>query len=408
MPNLLAWLVGAGTDLASASATLLPRLMAEDAAAPLLDLIADSERPLEARLAATHAIASNGFPDRVNLLTGLLGNEAQQVRAIALTGLVRAAGDGDDQPTQVLANAINGVLLTPEQAISPHTDKPGSDVAAPKIEGDQTPRVQISEDGEIIEDTTPATGFATSTLGNIPLQVVDTQPPETSADTDEAPGESAGKRRRRVAVEGPNEIAEELQRLAIRLTASLPSDQVETAIIAAAEAQNPALRTAAFDGLCKRAATQVLSPEAVDLLCAGLADAEPVIRGYAAEALRLSGAAPEILSGCLNDPDAAVRASALRALGTDHAATIASFFADPALAVRHAALQCVFQSGEAPALSAGLRAALDAQQIDTLAEACRQSDAAIGFVSERLARTDNSPKQVYVLLEVLAVGASTV
>ena len=56
-PNMLAWLAGAGTDLATASATLLPIL-----------------------LAAAHAIVNGGLPDRVERIAALLANGAQQVR----------------------------------------------------------------------------------------------------------------------------------------------------------------------------------------------------------------------------------------------------------------------------------------------------------------------------------------
>lgn len=396
--NAIAWLQFAKEKLAIAAAHILPQLASDRAVEPLMDLARDTTRPLEARLAAVSALANLSDVSATERLITLMGNEAQQVRAVALTRLAERCRAGDGAAGQALAMAMEGTLLSPDRAVVVHAAETGADLAMSKADDASRGHLHISRDGDIVETESGDTNDAhLSTLDAIQrVRRAETQP-DLAEDT---PEESAPKRRYRRAVEGPETIADDLRILALVIAGDAHGVAIEVAIVEAVESADDALRLAAYSALLKRAQTDRNSPPTVDLALVGLADDNPAVRSTAAEILALHPANKVALEAFLEDPDALVRAVAVRHAATNEQAL--SALEDTALVVREAALAKVLATGQDDLASSVFDALAQAERIDTLADACRKSDLVLTRSIQALADTDATPKQAHVLLEALA------
>lgn len=399
--NAIAWTRFGKEKLAVAAARILPRLAQERASEPLIELVRNTARPLEARLAAVTALAEMSDISATERLITLLGNETQQVRTVALTQLAGRCRAGDTTAGQALAMAMDGTLLSPDRAVVVHDAETGPDLAMSKT--DEAPRghLHISRDGDIVEtdpdDTNDINVVTLSTLDAIQLSRLPDAEPALAEVT---PEESAPKRRHRRAVEGPETVADDLRFLALGIAGDAPGIAIEAAAIEAVQSKDDALRLAAYRALLKRAEADRNGAQNTGLARNGLADENPAIRSTSAQILALSPGNSVALEAFLEDPDALVRAVAVRHAATNEHALVA--LEDPALVVREAALAKVLAEGQDDLASAVFDALSRAERIDTLADACCKSDLVLNRSIQALAGSDVTPKQAHVLLEALA------
>jgi len=403
--NALAWLEHSGARLAAAAARLLVRLAPELAADPLMRLARSADRPLEARVAAVTALAELRDVAATERLIALLSNETQQVRTVALRGLARRAGAGDAAATEALVLAMGGALLAPDQAVIRHD--PGAaapDAGAPRLDSAAHGPVRISADGEIIADETGGDADAgLSTLAAIQGQARPAELPEAPDQAEDTPEETQAKRRKRRAVEGPDEIGCDLQRLALGMAAEVPGAPVAEAVVAATGNESDPIRLAGYQALLSLATAGTLPSQGWARAGIGLSDSFPPIRSVAAEAIACNADLHSLLTGCRNDEDAMVRAIAVReaAVGED----IIGALSDPARIVRGAALEHILSARDEGMAATCFEALLTAERIDTLADAIAASPPVFLLSCDRLAMQSLPARQVHVLLEALAAGA---
>lgn len=405
--NLLAWLSVSGPVLATAAARFLPRFSADDAAEPLLALINDPARPLEARIAAVDALGTLGGEATTERLIHLLGNEAQQVRAMALSHLARLAKSGNERARQAVVHAILGELLSPEEAVASQSEIGGGpDLAAPRFDSDERKMVRISRDGEILTtDAETGTHAPRSTLDAIqfPQRIPDTGDSASATDADmaeETPEESTPKRRRRRAVEGPVTVAADLTRVALIHAAEIAGESIETAILAACDSSDQVLRLQAYTTLLQRAETQPIGEDGNARIAAGLSDNLPAVRSIAAEMAATHADLMAQLAPLLADEDAMVRAVAVRTV--ESVGTGIEFLSDPARQVRKAALEKALGASQEGNANKVFDTLLAAERIDTLSDAIRVSPTILERSVQRLSDDATSAREAYVLLLALA------
>lgn len=396
--NSIAWTRLGKEKLAVAAAKILPRLAPEQATEPLLDLVRDTARPLEARLAAVAALGELRDASATERLISLMGNETQQVRTVALTQLVARCGDGDTTAMHALAMSIDGTLLSPDCAVIEHLSESGPDLAMTRADGTPRGHLKISRDGDIVEmDLAKEIDATQSTLGALQSDQSTLTAPELAEDT---PEESAPKRRHRRPVEGPDAVADDLRIVALGIAGGIDDPAIEVAVIEAAESDDDSLRLAAYRALLRQAKAGFVRDKAVALAKVALGDENSAIRSTAADILATSPKTAMALSACLEDRDALVRAVSVRHCATQEQALRALI--DTALVVRGAALDklLTIQDGEIAAEIFGTLS--QAERIDTLADACSRSKQVLTWTLHGLAVPDLSPKQAHVLLEALA------
>lgn len=402
--NAFAWCRVGDEKLASAAARLLPDLAPKTSAAALLALAHDTARPLAARLEAVKSIVRLEHDPATERLTVLLGNESQQVRAVALTCLAALCRQGDALAGEALAVAMAGTLLSEEHAVVAHGDAGGPDVAMPKADAPPRGHLRISRDGDIIQTDAPeAPGPMHSTLEAIQQAGRDTPPEPIQAE--DTPEETPAKRRHRRPVEGPETVADDLRAIAVGIAGDLDHPRIAEAVLGALEEAEDTLRLMAWRALRKRARTGLRGAETFALATAGLKDETPAIRSVAADILALDAEAARGLRACLEDSDAL-----LRALAVQHAATSAeavSALADPVKVVRGAALDRLLDDPNAVHSAPIFETLSDADHIDSLAEACSRSDHVLTRSVQTLAQKDLAPRKLHVLLEALAASTPT-
>lgn len=413
--NLLAWLSVSGPVLTAAAARFMPRFTPEDAAGPLIDLAGDASRPLEARIAAVDAVGALGGDAAPERMIRLLANEAQQVRAMALSHLARLARSGDEAAKDAVAHAVRGELLTPEEAIVPQSGIDGGpDLAAPKFDSDERTMVRISRDGEILTadaDTETEPKAPQSTLDAIQSsqqapQVNDATGSQDAHMAEETPEESAPKRRRRRSVEGPVTVAVDLTRVALIHAADIDGEQVEAAILSACEGADDVLRLQAYTALLQRSETLPVGEAGNERIAAGLSDEVPAIRSVAAQMAAGRPDLSEKLDLLLADEDAMVRAIAVRS--SENAGDGIDYLSDPARLVRQAALEKALSHSKASDASNVFDTLLAAERVDTLSDAIRVSSSILEHSVQRLSEDATSPKEAYVLLLALAAPDNVV
>ncbi|WP_371223920.1 HEAT repeat domain-containing protein [Roseovarius sp. 2305UL8-3] len=408
--NAIAWAHHGKEVLAIAAVRLLPRLAPDLAATMLPDLAQDYKRPLQLRLAAVTALGDLAGLPVTGALIGLLGNETQQLRTVALTQLAALSEAGDDDATQALAMAMDGTLLSPDRALVEHPEEDGPDLAMSKV--DQPPRghLRISRDGEIIEDdpgAEPGEDVPQSTLASIqmlgapPAEKLEPDDTELAEDT---PEETPAKRRHRRAVEGPSEVGDDLRRVAFGIAGHLPDKAIETAVTAALNVANDPLRLSAWRAFYNRAAAGHLPSDQCLRAVQGLQDEMPSIRSTAADTLALHPETSASLSACLDDTDALVRAVAVRHAASPDEALVA--LGDAAMPVRQAALDKIMDHEDEALEAKAFRILSQEEQIDTLADACCRSDSILTLTLQELATPDLPPRTAYILMQALAGTAA--
>ena len=399
--NMLVWIAQGAPDLMMAAARHLPRFAPNRAEQPLLLLIADADRPLEARVAAVRALGDVRPEVATATLATLLENPAQQVRTAALTLLRDRAGD--DIAQEVIAAAILGALLSEEaQHVTREAEHDAPDVAAPKGEGEGPGSIRITRDGDIVATQSNNAEGGGSTLASIMAPMAE-ETPDLAEDT---PEESSSKRRKRRPVEGPDAIATALMREALSVCGMVAGAQVEAAVLTQTRAEDGDLRRVAWQALRARCETSDICGQARHAAETALSADDPVIRLAAFDLLCVGGLSDDHLAQALSDPDALIRAGAV-----EHVAPEAAihYLGDDAQPVRRAALRCI--AGVAP--EGVIRSALDrliaAERADTLGNLILLRQEARAMAFEDLVSDRHTPRRVLVLLNALAcdVGSAS-
>lgn len=399
LANAMVWLNKAKPVLATAATRFIARHQHAPALPVLVALTTETDQPLGTRLAAATALARFTDDGSTARLITLMGNEAQQMRAIALTELAVRAGTGDAPASEALIAAMEGTLLASDAAIVLHEEIDAPDAATPKFQKPLRDHIRISEDGEIVEATPQETPSGSSTLAAI-QQLASTPEPARAEDT---PEESAAKRRKRRPVEGPDEVAEDLQRLALTLAGDIPGAAAEHAVLKVTTHADDPLRQAAFQALRNRAVLGEMSPEAWQCARIGLSDTVPPVRSLSAEILAQNAEFNADLAALLTDEDALVRVIAVGAAAPNQ--NLVAYLADPARIVREAVLDRILSTDSDALASAAFEALLKAERIHTLGRAITRSPVAHMLAIDRLAMTTLGARQVHVLLEAMATDA---
>ncbi|WP_422367287.1 HEAT repeat domain-containing protein [Pelagibius sp.] len=414
LANVQAWAETAGPVLAAAAVEALPRLGGAEAEPFLCSLAEDGDRPVTVRAAALQALAKTVGSKVIDTLRNAATDPVRQVRAAALGSLAGLANcDDADLAARAatgLADAMSGRLLDPETRLPQSTEAQETALGAPKTEGEGSGRrITITREGDIVP-TEEADGAADNVVeGNFPQSTLSAVPhlaarPHGSEEEARSPAsKQRGKARRRVAVDGPDDIGFDLRLIAVKVAADCPGEPIELALANLFDVKEGPLREAAFAALAQRAQTQPLSSALVAAAEKGLGDPDPVIRGHAARAVASrSDKAADLLSALLDDPDALVRATALEAVGSSKPEIVIGAFQDDSALVRKAAMACLRHAGNPEALREGLGVCALYMRQDSLTEACKKSPDAERILLEMLAGPDLELRQRQVVLEAFA------
>lgn len=400
--NLIAWMQSARAELASAAARWLSALTADHATEPLLVLAKDPGRPLEARVAAVEALAHTCLSADHKDYVALVANPSRQVRAAALRALLDLAKDGDEAAITLLARAIDGTCLPEDLDRRAENAIDGPEMAMPKGEGSGPTRIRISSDGEIIAldrtDETEAT-LAASTLESI--QTANLHDPSEGM-AEDTPEESAPKRRKRRAVEGPAAISDDLSAVAIAMAAEIDHVAIREAMQSRLNAAEEDLRTAAWSGLLTGDTPAVATPELITSARAALTDEVAAIR-QAAFALLKGWGVIEIsdVERALADEDGLLRAAALGAVEPESGVP---FLFDPNSTVRQAAAERISNTGSASLLVYAVHKSIERDRPDALQALYRACPKTRTILSDVLSSKSITPRAALIVLRVLGEG----
>jgi len=387
--NLQAWLQTGGAVLAPAAAALLPRVVPDRAAGPLNALAIDGERPIEARLAAVRGLGGLADEKIVEILGKLLADRSQQVRMVALHEIKSLAQAGDRVALDILVQAVSGGLLDEDDCIQALDLGPAPDVGMPKAEASSG--IRISEDGEILQDAAADEQDKTgSTLSA--LQIVT---PEADAKAAENKPKS---KRRRIAIEGPDTVAEDLSCAAMDAASGLGSVRIADAVLAQLHGSEDRTRITAWRTLTRGFSTCFEGAQAAPM---ALCDALPEVRRCALSVLIGTGQIHKFMLQALEDDDTLVRADAVAQLTGNR---LLDFVADPATAVRHAALAVVLNSADEELIAQAMARVFISARVDTIAWGLQRSADMRSEARRRLADASISGRDHFVILDALAAS----
>lgn len=388
--NMAAWLISGEGALGTATARNWFRLFPKAAVGPLLDLVLDETRPLEARIAAVQELAGQQDEASTERLVSLLGDPAQQVRLASLTCLIDRVERGDGAATDALALAAEGALLSPEAAVVKREEEAGVDATADSDDHDDVPRLQINGDGAVVTaDEQTGTG---STLAAIQLARV---PTETS--------KKGRAQRKRRAVEGSDDVALDLACVTLGLIGAISADNVTSAIVSQTQSPEDALRSAAFRALAAQPDEIRQADAQRGLIARGLLDRCAAVRVVAADMATRDPALRDDVAILIKDEDVLVRAAAVRVM-TDPSALL-SALADPGAAVRTEALsQLAMQQSQALS-DAAFQKLVEAGRIDTLRSGISRDLQMQVAAIKTLADPELSKRDLHVVLGSLGAHA---
>lgn len=395
--NMLLWLRHAGANLATAAASALPCFAPDRSKAPLLELIADTERPLEARVEAVKALAEITPPISSDSYADILTNPAQQVRVAALKQLSRYAETDDRLATNTIAAAISGTLVQTSAAAQRNSEDDQYDVAMPKGE-DGPLRIRITREGDIVEGENADRESTLQKIISAGESAVEEAP---NAEAEDTPEERPAKRLKRKPVEGPMDVAPSLQLDSIRICGTVVNGKIKEAILNKACDGKDEIRQSVWSAIAKWPREENYSDEVLVAAKSAMTDTIPIVRQAAFGVLAKTDIPAECLKQALGDEDALVRTEAVARLSAKAAL---DFMADSAPPVRRAAIARIVadKNLELAKTAAGLL--LKAEHVDTLGDLFKVSkDARLTSIAN-ISKLE-SGKQLLVLLEALAKSA---
>ena len=437
--NVLVWIEDSDTHLTSTCAKLLPTICGVEARGPLCALAMDEERSVEARIAALCALAAVPSSEAVvETLKNATMNPIRQLRTAALASLASFSKTPDiplvAHINGVLVGAILGDLLPFDTSGDGRADVSQMIDGSHDADGAASQHIVISPDGEIVAADTPLKRAETKhdpdsnvIEGNFPqstLEALQGQaqvsfmpasipiPPDDDEGTQEEKEEiddlGAGhskSRRRRVAVDGPEDIGADLRLVAIGIAADCPDRSIEQALLAALDSPQTGLRVAAFKALAQRSEHLPLAAEAEPLIVSGLEDTDPIVRALAVQIVAHSfPGAIDRLSPRLDDTDAIVRSTALKYLAASVPERMFAGLRDESLLVRRVAVESVTAFGDAADLENAIEICLEEGRVDSLIEACRQAVTAQDALLAALNDRDVKRRKAQTALEAIAAG----
>ena len=418
--DVKAWLRTADSRLAVACAAVLPGLAGVEALDALRDAASDGERPPEVRIATLRSLGEIGTEEAAAVLRSAAVDPARQVRLAAfaaLAVLARTAPDPvGDRARGVLTDAVCGAVRAEQSAQTTAAIEDISTLAASKTEQSGAGPIAITPEGDIVPADTRAPGalggaedgpYPRSTLEAIQARSV--QVTGAAVASDDAARSSERHRRvgrRRVPVDGTDDIAADVRRMALRMAADCAGDGIDESLAEAAESAAPDIAVAAFEAIARRAAAMPLAPGLVALLIRSLERDDPLVRAAAARALaNATDAAARHLAPLLDDPDAAVRAVAVTAVAPIHPEKVTAGFRDSSPLVRRATVDALVPGGDRAVLEKGLRMFVEGGRTDSLADACRRYAEARQVLIGMLGAPELSGQTILTILEPLACAA---
>ena len=420
--GLEAWLREGDVRLATACAAALPKVTGVAALAPLREAATDGDRLPEVRIAALKSLGDMGTREAVATLRAAAVDAVRQVRLAALAAaaaLTRAGAEDARGPARdLLIDAVRGRLRTGEAA-----GDPGADEDAPGSGPGASGPVAITPEGGIAAAAGPVGGAAAdaggeagertyprSTLEAIQATGRGTPSGESplepsgigglSPSGEGPPSPDGGVRKRRVPVEGVDDVAVDIRLAAVRLAADCVAAGIEESLAEAAESTTSGLRAAVFEAIAQRAAAMPLSPDLRAVLVRSLGCDDPRVRCAAARGLAGAGAAGR-LAPLLDDADASVRAAALPAVAAVRPATVVAGFGDSSPLVRRAAVAAVIVAGEDRLLEDGLRVLVAGGRADSLMDACARHGEVRRTLIGMLSASEISRSGLRTILEAL-------
>lgn len=279
--NLLLWLRHAGGNLATAAASALPRFAPNRSKEPLLELIANVERPLEARVEAVKALAKIEPPVSSESYADVLTNPARQVRVAALKQLSRHAEMGDRLAVDAIVSAMSGTLVQKSAVGQRDVEYGKYDFATPKGEGGP-PQIRITREGDIVEGKAAnqeSTLQRIISAGNPVIgEIQDTGVEDT-------PEERPAKRLKRQPVEGPADITPSIELDSIRICGTLADGKIKEVVLGRVCDDRDEIRQAAWSEIAKWTQEEICSGNALDAAKSAMTDAIPSVRQAALSVL---------------------------------------------------------------------------------------------------------------------------
>ena len=415
--NLQAWMGMAGASLAAQAADILPDVIGADAIPALRQLAENDDRPPEARIAALRSLGRLPSEDVVEPLQRLATHAIRQIRAAALTSLADLAqreGPRQQGAERVIIAAIKGEIGKDLRASTVWQAEGTGDVAASKME--QGPaRIAISDDGEIIElDDGQANAaenvidghFPTSTLDSIQGEQRSPLSEQEATSSDDGAGVAppvATTKRRRVAVDGPDDIAGDIRVIAIGLAASYAGTAIDQVLLEVIESDASDMRHIVLKAVSQRPRSATVAGELVAQCEETLRDPDPAIRGYAAAIVeQRSSDATRVLGPFLDDADPWVRAAALRSMPQDRIEAFIDGLRDDSALVRRAALETFAGLGDDSMMDRAIDICLAEGRSDTLQESARRNPDLLPKIVSRLVRSDVTKQEARTALEAVA------
>lgn len=390
--NLLVWLRHAPTGLAIAAAHALPNFAPNRCEAPLLDVVADTDRHLEIRIAAVAALAGKSPPVATELFRAMLENPTRQVRTAALAELSHRAKCGEHTAVDTIVEAIRGELVSTGDDHASGNEAASQDAAMPK--GEHGPQsIRITRDGDIVEGEEAPSG---STLHGILAATREPAPPTELAE--DTPEEAPAKRRKRQPVEGPADFEASFQIDAIGICNDSCDARIEAELLACAVEGQELTRQAAWNALAKWPGAFQHSVAVRKAASAAMEINDPMVRSSAFSVLAKESIPVDALRLALESNDALLRAEAV---GHLPARAAADFVTDLSTTVRQRSVACIVADGDPELAISATRRLLATDWTDTLAALISKSKTAGKEGLCQISQTVE-PKQVLVLLEAFA------
>ena len=422
--NVEAWLRTGGVSLAAVCAAVLPTFAGARSLPALGEAAMDDERPPEVRIAALRSLGGIGTEESLRTLRRAVVDRIRQVRLAALAALLEmtksAPGEIADRARVMLTDAVRGYLVQAPADVEPNTGN--ADPSEPAAAQDEAVHVALESDAETppvqplsashddaSDSDSSEQPYPRSTLEAIGGRLLETARPDEEPSPSEARAQGPSRRPKlrpgRVAVEGSDDIGHDLRLTALQLAAACKGIGIDEALAEAAEAATPALRTAAFEAIARRAAAMPLWPRLTDIAVVALNHPDPTVRSAAARALAARSDMARHLAPLLDDPDDRVRAAALKAVAAADPEEVACGFRDPSPVVRAAALDAATGSGHAALVAKAVRMIVDGGFADTLSQACRRYPVTRQPLLAMLHKPDElSPPALLMILEAISLA----
>ena len=345
------------TEVSAAGVRALAAVAREEALDDLTALLGDTGRPINVRLSALWGLTSIGGEQVVAALTGVVDDEARQIRLATMTALARLARNDAVWPNtagEALLSALRGAY---EPEASAESDR--AIAAEPTPDQEQKPAAEI-----VPEDEDAAGAYPTSTLSAI---LADTPEAGTRVGLPEEGVELTPSdmerlalakriiRKKRVALTPKVVLHDDIRRFAARVLGDIGHEEAALELANALSVDDAELRLAAADSLARIGGLLGMLPAgAVQTVMAAIEGADRDVKLLLIRALSVSEdeAAGSMLRAHLSDADSFVRLEAVRALTGQGRSSqeLEPLLNDPDPAVRLAAAEAVAAEGNSNAV----------------------------------------------------------